>query len=261
MPDAPHTAPSLARRALAAAVGLFATWQLIYVPAANLIDFVPRRPNGPDLEPIYDNYQAKGAFTSVEPVQRAAEWAGDALDFWTEATGQEQGWAMFAPGPPPYCAFPATEFHFADGTADTVLSAYEPIDKANPRPRLPLWNNRPFNVEAQFMYPVWYAPPEQVARHPDYYRDLHDAARVWQGLVRAWLAVRLKEYRAAHPDRPAPIEVILKHRYISTPAPRAPAVWATELQERPFARWRPADGTYEAYDAVNGRFVSVGASR
>ena len=37
--------PSPARRGLAVAVGLFALWQLVFLPAANLIDFVPRRPN------------------------------------------------------------------------------------------------------------------------------------------------------------------------------------------------------------------------
>src|SRR5215207_9014241 len=129
--------PSLVRRALAAAVGLFAAWQLVFIPAANLIDFVPRRV-GPPLEPIADGYQQRGTFTTIEPLQAAADRTGDVLDFWSEVTGQEQGWSLFAPGMPPYSAIPTVEFRFADGSSDTVLSPYEPLDKQNPRPRAPL---------------------------------------------------------------------------------------------------------------------------
>jgi hypothetical protein len=270
----PPPPTSFARRVLAVVVGLFATWQLVYLPAANLIDFVPRRPVGPDLEPISDGYQAKGQFTSVEPLQRAAEWTGDALDFWSEISGQEQGWSLFAPGPPPYSAIPAVEFRFADGTSDTLLSPYEPTDKQHPGLRPPLVNNRPFNFEAQFIYPVWYVPPAEIvklsappelhdevcAKLQEQYRDLPDAARAWRGPIRAWLAWRLKEYRAAHPDRPVPTEVILKHRFIPTPAPTDPSGWTVPPVERPFARWRPADDSFEPFDPANGRFVPVGAN-
>jgi hypothetical protein len=247
------------RRALAAAVGLFAAWQLVYLPAANLIDFVPRRTHGSELEPVSDTYQAKGRFTTVEPLQRAAEYTGDVLDFWSEVSGQEQGWSLFAPGTPPYSLIPAAEFHFADGTSDTLLSPYEPADKRHPGLRPPLVNNRPFNFEAQFIYPVWYAPPEAVEQYPHLYRDLPDGVRAWRKPIRAWLAWRLKEYRAARPDRPGPTEVILKHRYIPTPRPGELPEWTRPPEERPFARWRPADDSLDAYDAVNKRFVPVEA--
>jgi hypothetical protein len=153
---------------------------------------------------------------------------------------------------------PAVEFHFADGTSDTALSPYEPTDKLNPCLRPPLYHNRPFNFEAQFIYPVWFAPPDIVEEHPEHYRDLPDIARAWRGPIRAWLAWRLKEYRAAHPVRGEPTEVILKHRYIPTPKPGDPHGWTQTPQERPFARWRPADDSFEAYDAVNKRFVPAG---
>lgn len=264
----PPPPSSLFRRAAAVAVGLFATWQLVFLPAANLIDFVPRRV-GPPLEPITDGYQQRGTFTANEPVQRAAEAAGDVLDFWSEVSGQEQGWSLFAPGMPPYSVFPAAEFRFADGTSDTVLSPFEPADKLNPRLRAPLVDNRPFNVEAQLIYPVWFAPPEEVAKRyappeelaqlPDVYRELPETARKWREVVRAWLAWRLKEYRAAHPERGEPVAVILKHRFVPTPKPGEPRGWSHPAVERPYARWRPADDTYEAYDVPSKRFVPVGA--
>ncbi|QJW98133.1 hypothetical protein [Frigoriglobus tundricola] len=266
MPE-PNEPRSLAHRVLAVGVGLFAAWQLVYLPAANLIDFVPRRMSGPELEPIGDPYQTRGTFTSLEPLQRAAEWTGDALDFWSEVSGQEQGWSLFAPGPPPYSLIPAVEFRFADGTRDTLLSAYEPADLRNPGVRAPLVHDRLFNFEAQFIYAAWYAPPEEVAKVyappeeveklPESLRDLPESARVLRGPIRAWLAWRLKGYRAAHPDRPAPTEVILTHRYIPTALPSEPRGWNRPAEERPYVRWRPADDTLEAYDAVNKQFVPV----
>jgi hypothetical protein len=266
MPE-PNEKPSLLRRAAAVAVGLFATWQLVYLPAANLIDFAPRR-MGPPLEPIADCYQQRGTFTSSEPLQRAADVTGDVLDFWSEASGQEQGWCLFAPGMPPYSVFPAAEFRFANGTSDTALSPFEPTDKLNPRFRAPLIDNRPFNVEAQMMYPVWFAPPEEVAtlyaapeevaQLPETYRGLPDTVRQWRDVIRAYLAWRLKEYRAAHPERGEPVEVILKHRFVPTPKPNEPRGWTIPVAERPYAKWNPATDSMDAYDAINKRFVPVG---
>lgn len=260
--------PTFARRALAVLVGLFAVWQLVFIPAANLIDFVPRRV-GPPLEPLSDPYQRRGAFTSIEPVQRAADYSGAALDFWSELSGQEQGWSLFAPGMPPYSVVPAVEFRFADGSSDTVLSDYEPTNKLNPRLRPPLIDNRVFNIEAQFMYPAWYAPPEEIAARyitpdevaqlADVYRTLPGIVFKWRGPIRAYLAWKLKAYVAAHPDRPAPVEVILKHRFIPTPKPNEPRGWTLPISERPYAKWQPTVDTLVAYDILNKRFVAVEA--
>lgn len=272
MPDSPipNPAPSPFYRVLAVAIGLFAMWELIYLPAANIIDFVPRRQKDPELEPVSDQYQDwDGRFTSVEPLQRSAEYAGDALDFWTEATGQEQGWSLFAPGMPPYCVFPAAEFHFADDTSDTLLSPFEPADKRNPQYRIPLVNNRTFNCEAQMIYPVIYAPPEELGKRfmrqeeldtlPMRVRDFPNVVRAWRDPFRGWLAWRMKQYMAAHPERGTPTVAILKHRYISTPMPGTPAEWTQPVVERPFARWTPATEYFEAYDAINRCFVPVEA--
>jgi hypothetical protein len=265
--DAP-TPPSLARRAVAVLVGLFATWQLVFLPAANVIDFVPRRV-GPPLEPVGDHYQKRGTFTDVEPLQAAADGAGTALDLWAEASGQDQGWPLFTPGVPPYSVIPAVEFRFADGPPETLLSRFEPADKFAPPLRPAMLNNRLFNAESQLMFLVWYAPPEEVARRfapPEEvarlsgaYRELPDAARAWQAFIRAYLAWRLKEYVAANPGR-MPAEVVLKYRFIPTPRPGEPGGWTGPVSERPFARWRPADDTYEAFDVLTGRFVPVGGA-
>jgi hypothetical protein len=129
-------------------------------------------------------------------------------------------------------------------------------------------NNRVFNIEAQFTYAALYSPPEEVAKVymppedaakiTESYRDFPEAVRAWRKPIRAWLAWRMKEYLAAHAERGMPTEVILKHRFIPTPKPDEQPEW-TRVVERPYAKWRPADNSLEAYDAVNHRFVPVEA--
>jgi hypothetical protein len=262
-----NESPCCGGRVVAVLVGLFATWQLVSLPAGNLIDFVPRR-MGPPLEPLSDTYQQEGTFTSIEALQTAADRAGDVLDFWGEVSGQEQGWAMFAPGVPPYAVVPAAELRFADGSTETLLSPYEPADKRNPAVRIPLLNNRPFNAESQLMFLVWLAPPEEVAERyttpenvaqlPKVYRALPEEVRKFRGLIRAYLSWRLRTYAAAHPDRPAPVEVVLKHRFFPSPKPDERHDGWGPVVERPFARWRPGDDSIEAYDVIEKRFVPVG---
>jgi hypothetical protein len=77
-------------------------------------------------------------------------------------------------------------------------------------------------------------------------------------VARAYLAWRLRAYREAHPDRPEPVELILKHRFFPTPKPAESRGWTRPPVERPYAKWRPAADSYEAFDAVSGRFVPVG---
>ena len=256
--------PSPARRGLAVAVGLFALWQLVFLPAANLIDFVPRRPAPCDLDPVMDMYQAKGTFTRVEPLQRAAEVAGDVLDFWAEVTGQDQGWMLFAGGNPPHTLFQAVELHFADGEAVTIRSRFEPADLANPAPRLPLWHDRFFNFESQFPNPGWYCSTESLERFPEVWsKELPQAVRDAHPQILVWLRWHVREYQKAHPDRGTPTEVVLKFRYIPTPLPGEPKEWTKPLTERPYCRWKinePPEPGYlplEAYDPVANRYVRL----
>ncbi|HEY1190110.1 MAG TPA: hypothetical protein VGE74_20845 [Gemmata sp.] len=253
----PTTPPAGARRVLAVLVGLFATWQLVAIPASNLMHFVPLRPTAAPLRPNLSAHQTRGTFTTHEPLQRAADRAGHALELWTEASGQEQGWSLFAPGPPPYSVFVATEFQWADGTCDTLRSMYEPLDYADPPPRAPIVHSRHYHFEVQFVCPVWYASPEAVARSPRAWADLPAAVGDRREQVRAWLRWRTDEYRAAHPHRGRPVAVVMKHRYVSTPQPGQGARAPRTVEERPFARWRPESDEMDAFDVVTMRFVPL----
>lgn len=249
--------PSCAKRVLAVLVGLFATWQLVALPAVNLLNFVPLRPVGAPLEPNLNPYQARGTFTTSEPLQRTADGAGRALELWTEASGQEQGWSLFAPGPPPYSVFVAAELQWADGTRETLLSQYEPRDYAHPPLRAPLVHCRHYHFEVQFVYPVWYASPEAVAERPHMWSDLPDQVRERRPEIRAWLSWRLNEYLTANPRRERPVAMVMKHRYISTPHPNQGPAAPRTVDERPFARWHPATDEVEAFDLITRRFVPL----
>ena len=125
--------------------------------------------------------------------------------------------------------------------------------------RWPLIHDREFNYEANITMIGWHATPDVVAARPDEWRHLPDRVRDNRELVRHWLAWKMRQYRAANPGVPLPVEVVMIFRYIPTrlpdedrAAPRKPAF------ERPFARWFPS-GSLEGYDPVAKRFVSLKA--
>jgi hypothetical protein len=244
-------------------VGLFALWQLAFAPLANVMEFVPQRPSAYDLGPPIESTQRWGQFTTVEPIQWTAELVGDVLAFWGEVTGQEQGWNMFTPGFPPYTVVAVAELRFPDGTTDRVGSRFEPPDLARPGPRAPLIRDREFNFEANIVMLAWECDEKALADRPDVWRKLPVKARENDDLLLRWLTWRARRYQAAHPDRPAPTEVVLLLRYVPIPLPAAPDALRGPAFERPFARWRPGgplepgEMPLEGYDPVARRYVRL----
>lgn len=239
-------------RPAAVAAGAFALWQLVFIPASNLVDFIPRRASPADVDPVMDYVQKRGTFTAVEPLQRAAEVVGTAFDLWGEASGQEQGWQLFSDGNPPHSLFPVVELTYADGVV-VIPSRFEPADLARPRPRPPLVNNRLYNFQAQFTNPGYFCSAESLARHGEIWSaGLPVAVRDTRGPLIAWF-----RWHAATAGRGTPVEAVMSYRYIPTPMPDEPKSWAGPVLARPYARWRPAADALDAYDPVAGRFVTV----
>jgi hypothetical protein len=253
--DPPASTPTPRPGVLPWLVGLFALWQLVFIPLANAWHFVPQRPDPNDLNPDMDTNQTRGSFTTAEPLQQSAEAVGDVLAFWAEVSGERQGWSMFTPGFPPHTLVPVVELRFPDGSTDRIRSRFEPIDPDRAGVRPPLLFDRPFNFEVQLTVAAWYADETSLRDRPDYWSALPERIRPHERRVRQWLAWHVKNYRAAHPDTPDPVEVTLITRFISTPLPsergeRKPT-W-----ERPFVRWR-SNGSLEGFDPVNRRWVAL----
>jgi hypothetical protein len=234
-------------------VGLFALWQLAFIPLSNVSEFIPHRPETADDNPQTNPNQRWGQYTSFEPLQRATDFAGNIFATWGEASGQDQGWSMFTPGFPPHTLLPVVELRFRDGSTDRIHSRFEPENLANPSSRVPLVSDRVFNFEVQFTIPGWFCDETSLAARPDYWQQLPERVRDRERPLTRWLALQVKQYRNAHPDRPEPVEVVLLHRYIPTPLPREPRGWANKPAfERPFARWFPNRPPVPGYLALEG---------
>jgi hypothetical protein len=263
MPAAAPTPPA-PKGVLPWLVGLLALGQVAVIPLINVFEFVRLRPTEFDVNPPIETAQRWGRFTDHDWLQESAEQVGYTLAAWGELTGQDQGWNMFTPGFPPHTVVLAAELRFADGTTDRVDSRFNPRDLARPRARWPVVHDREFNFEANIFMLAWDCDPQSLTADPEKWRKLPQKVRENEHLVLAWLRWKLNRFRAAHPEKPEPAEVVLLLRYIPTPPPGEPADWTTRPPfERPFARWRPGRTpepgfmAVEGYDPVAGAFVPL----
>ena len=234
--------PPFLRRILPAAAGLFALWQMAFLVAANVIDFVPRgtpQPDGPALDPI----QAFGTYTTFQPLQKLTDAVGDTLDAYSELTGQEQTWPLFAPGFPPHSTFSAVELRYADGRRVELLSEFEPADYNRAPIRMPFFKVRRYNLEYQFI-PAFLQHTEGITLDPgadgDFVRDQTlNYFRHAQPVLLRWMQWRTAEYGRANSGSGTPAEVDYVARYVPTPLPGRPKVWDGLVRVRPIARWFP----------------------
>ncbi|MBI1914249.1 MAG: hypothetical protein HYS12_05865 [Planctomycetes bacterium] len=266
-------------------LGLFVLWQMIFLPAFNLLDGAEaarrdlreqRRQDGrwwrllrtvPRLEPLVDEWLTKGANYGdkgklgnlIERPRRVVRW-------WAQATGQEQGWKLFAPDTFDFSAFPSLELRWddpeaEDGTGLGALAggaalalcrapphrvAHEPLvlgsdnQPADRRCYLRFGGFRRRRIEAQFEL--------------DFRRDgrpREQLAELWEQQIRnlvsadyaetlAFLRWRLTRFHREHPELPPPVQVILRVQTFVIPAPPGPRPWDwIEEEAVPLARWLP----------------------
>ncbi len=257
----PAPPPTLARRLLAAAVGAFALWQMLFLVGANVLNLVPVRSDDPEDLP-YKMCREPGTFTSFEPVQRVADAANAAVDAYAEATGQEQQWSLFAPGFPPHSLFTAVELTFADGSTADVRSDYEPADHNNAPLRAPFVSTRRYNVEVQFTPPVLQHTAEACADPrlaPIVRAQTFTYFRHFQPALLTWVRWQTAEYQKLHPEKGAAVQVVYQARYVPTPLPGEPKVWSKPVRVRPLVRWFP--GRAPAADELPLQVFDVAAAR
>src|SRR5262249_23255029 len=235
-------------------LGLFILWQIIFLPAFNLLDGAEaarrdlqeqRRQDGrwwrlvrgiPGLEPLVDewltrggNYGDKGKLGNlIERPRRVVRW-------WAQATGQEQGWNLFAPDTLDFSSFPSVELRWddpeaEDGTGLGALAggpafalccapprvAHEPLvlgsdnQPADRHRYLRVGGFRRRRIEGQF---------ELDFRRDD--RPHEQLAEMWEQQIRnlvsakytetlAFLRWRLNRFHREHPQLPPPVQVILR---------------------------------------------------
>lgn len=198
-------------------LGLLVMWQLVFIPAANVLRL-------PRLAPLS---------VVTQP--------------WAEATGQFQGWSLFAPEVPTQSAFTTLELHWSKdrGIEPVRLPAagFEPADpKHFFRPvgsfRLPIF-------EHNLTRALWKWDEDRFAQDPaGWKREIAQFLRAeWKPYV-AYFHWRLDAFRSEDSHVPPPREMILLVRLYRLPGPCRPRTWEVPI-EQPLVRWR-AVGT-QAY--------------
>jgi hypothetical protein len=238
------------------ALGLFVVGQLVFILAANFL-------------PLLRIALGKVSPAAERPVALAVEGTG----YWARATGQLQGWSLYAPRVPTQSVFIAVELRWDDdarwpapaGARREVLrSAIEPDDPH--RFFRPFGAFRLHGCEADLSLVAWSWDTDSGDRDPEeWQRRFAAAVRKDWPLMQAYLAWRCRGYRRDHPDEPGPRQAILLARiwYIPPPGQR-PWSWTGPV-EQAIARWRPVEESapgdlpVEAYNPLARRFEPVAA--
>jgi hypothetical protein len=278
-------------------LGLFISWQLIFLPAANYLAFLP---HGQEEEGELSDSRSAPDQTGAAggAVQNAINLAAGITDAWSHLTGQVQAWWLFAPEVPRAATFPVVELRW-DDEAESVqflASLVGPLAAANGVQSAALWSSlrpgqtlppvrlrtilepndprcyfrpqssfdRLFHYEVRLGLIVSNWNDKTLAENPEFWRTTFKdrVRRQWRS-IRAYLRWYVQHFQRANPDFPPPKQAILSIRIYQIPGPGQPAVeWLAPL-EQPLARWRPdappqpGDLPVEAFDPVARHFIAL----
>ncbi len=240
-------------------LGLFVCWQLFYLPAANLIHFVPLRvPAEPGDTPL--NLQSVGRFTANNPLQSLADTVGAGLARYSELSGQIQFWRLFSPEFPPRTIVLVTRARMPDGREVEIASPYSPSDSLVSI-RFPRLDVRPFQFEASAGLGPWAVTPSRVAQEPEAARQL---TVEWAGTrskaVRVIMQSHWTRYKSEHPTDLDPISLLLVTRFIAEPGQGDTTSFTRNITDQPFVKWTNPfgpDERLEVFDPVAEKFVPV----
>jgi hypothetical protein len=221
-------------------LGVFVTWQLLFLFLANFLPLVPH--GREESDELIDDVNLHGQTTQVKPVQDAIEGIACVTDRWMEATGQLQGWSLFAPTFPPQAGFVSVKFGWNDGSKDALQSRFEP-DPLHYL-RLPGTYGRQFNYESRFVILPAYWPEARLGRswwpwEKEWSEAITRRVQVQWKSMRAYLRWRHDRYMKEHPEAPPPTEAVLIIDLYLTPLPVQHPWNPQGPWPRPLARWRP----------------------
>jgi hypothetical protein len=245
-------------------VGLFVTWQLVFLFSINLLAFLPLAEA--DDDELTDS--RSGAAGSLPDDQfKSLKFINSSLMTWAQATGQLQAWWLFAPSFPTEATFPLVTLHWDKGaSADVRLHADQEPDDPTFYVRLPGSQDRLFHYEMRLGLVATAVDETSLQKFTSEWRELFKE-RVGRQCksMRAYMRWRMETFGKEHPELPPPDEITLSFRVYKTPEPgTSPPTWAPPL-EQPVARWLPSlDGRkdclpLEFYDPVKNHFTRLAA--
>jgi hypothetical protein len=213
-------------------LGVFILFELIYLPAANVIKLVPLRLPESRGE-LDDDIQLRGK-AYVEPVQRALDGLGAAMCRWGELTGQAQGWSLFAPLFGHQASLPSVWM-----SPETLNSPFLP-DDPNFYFRWPSPRCRLFNYEYRLTLLYWTWSEESERDRPEEWRKAAvDRVRRQNRSMLAYLRWRTAPYFTALPSVPPNLTVTLWAELVPSPPPADPSAMRKPPDSQMLARWLP----------------------
>ena len=277
-------------------LGLFISWQLLFMPAANYLAFFPH--GQAEEGELSDSRRAPDQTGGATAVQKAINFAASITDAWTFLTGQVQAWWLFAPDVPKAATFPVVELRWDDDaeSAQSVASFLAPLAAVDGVECATLWCGFP---PAQSIPPVrlrtilepndpqsYFRPlssfdrlfhyevrlglvlvnwnEQALAENPEAWRAAFQqrVRRQWRS-IRAYLRWYVQHFQHQHPELPSPQQAILWMRIYQSPEPGQPTVHWRGPVEQPLARWWPDSSPghdelpIEAFDPVARRFIAL----
>jgi len=235
------------RRIASYLIGLFVCVQLAYLPLANILQRIPRRPD-PLPDEILGRHQREGRASDSDSIQTILDTTGKSCDRWAEATGQAQGWSLFSPRFGEAGTFLTLDVTAADGSHAELRSRFEPSDPSH-YIRYDVVNYRLFYREMSYalIYAHW--TPDSFSTQADEWRL---AIRHHVSAFRRSLSAYVR-WRAATESPDLLIQKITIHVRVFLPpepgddAPRPAPILV------PLAQW--SSGALVPYDPVAGDFA------
>src|SRR5438132_11209940 len=252
-------------------LGLFISWQLLFLPAANYLALVPH--GQPEEGELSDSRRGADQTAGAGALQKAINFAAGVTDAWACLTGQVQAWWLFAPDVPSTATFPVVELRWDDDADPAAFispvrlrTILEPDDsQAYFRP--PSSFDRLFHYEARLGLIVSNWSEQSFAENSELWRSaIKDRVRRQWRSIRAYLRWYVQYWQQAHAGLPPPKQVILLIHMYQTPGPgEGTLVWRGPV-EQPLARWRPGrpaqegELPIEVFDPIDRCFVVLKAS-
>jgi hypothetical protein len=244
-------------------LGLFISWQLLFLPAANYLAFFPH--GQPEEGELSDSRTAPDQSGDASAVQTGINVAARITDAWAYLTGQVQAWWLFAPDVPRAATFPIVELRWDDGSPVRMHTVIEPNDPQHYF-RPPSSFDRLFHFEVRLGLIVSNWNEHTLADDPEFWRTAFQdrVRRQWRS-IRAYLRWYVQTFEREHPERPPPKEALLFIRMYRIPEPGQDFTVVSKPLEQPLARWRPdapprpGELPVEAFDPVAGTYVPLSA--
>lgn len=222
----------MVRRIASYLLGTFVCIQLVYLPFANIIQRIPRRPD-PLPDEILGRHQREGRATNSEFVQEAIDSTGKVCDRWGQATAQSQGWSLFAPRFGESGTFLTLDVLTGDGNRHELRSRFEPADAFH-YVRFDVLNYRLFYREMSYalVYSEW-QPDSFATRGGEWRQAIRDYVTVYRRSLSAYILWRVERELPSSTVR----QILVNVRVYLPPRPGESSRPAPIVV--PFAKWTP----------------------